>query len=378
MPSEPAPVALSKPAIGAEEERAVIEVLRSGHLASGPRVRAFEEAFAKAHDARFAVATANGTLALELALRAMGVERGDEVIVPAFTFVATANIVLALGARPVFADIDPDSFNLDPEEVGRLLTPRTKAIIPVHLYGNPADITRIQAAAPGVPILEDAAQAQGARHKGRPIGGLGAASGFSFYPTKNMTTGEGGMILSNDAAVADLARSAVNHGRGAVAALGTYDHVRWGTNGRLTDIGAAIGLVQLGKLEAWNATRRANAMHLSEGLRGHVLTPVERAGDTHVFHQYTIRVPAPKRDRIAAHLKAHGIGFGIYYPKVLYQYPHLAEFSRKCPEAERAVGEVLSLPVHPQLTAAELDRVIAAVRAAVASEGVAGVGGRRI
>jgi dTDP-4-amino-4,6-dideoxygalactose transaminase len=227
----------------------------------------------------------------------------------------------------------------------------------------------INEAAPGISILEDAAQAHLAQTNGRPVGALGAAGCFSFYPTKNMTTIEGGMITTNDPTLADRSRSFANHGREPDAKLGTYDHVRWGTNARMTDVSAAIGLVQLAKLPAWTEARRRNARRLSEGLGDAVATPSEAAGSTHVFHQYTIRIPAGTRDRVLARLKEQGVGAGVYYPRVLYHYPHLAPFSAKCPEAERAALEVLSVPVHPRLSDADVDRVVSSISAALSAEG---------
>lgn len=357
------PLPLARPIVGPEEVALVAEVLATGQLGPGPRVKEFETAFARLHDAAHGVACSNGTVAIEHALRAMGVGMGDEVIVPDFTFIATANAVLAVGARPVFADIDPATFTLDPADVAAAITPRTKAVIPVHLYGCPANLHAIREAIGEVLILEDAAQAHLALHRGKPVGALGAAGTFSFYPTKNMTTGEGGVVLTNDEALASGVRSAINHGRAPGAALGTYDHAGWGTNARMSDVHAAIGLAQLRHLEAWTAKRRENAQRLTKGLQDVVVTPVERPGDRHVYHQYTVLVP--DRDRVVAKLREEGVGTGVYYPRPLSSYPHLAHGARRCPEAQRAAREVLSLPVHPSLTPQDVDRVVASLRKAV-------------
>lgn len=357
------PVPIAKPLLGEEESKAVAETIASGMIASGPRVAAFEKAFAEYVGARHAVATSNATTGLQAALVAMGVGPGDEVVVPAFTFIATANVVLFAGARPVFADVDPATYCLDPAAFEAAITPRTKAVIPVHLYGQPADVGAIEdiARRRGVAVLGDAAQAHGAAVGARKVGTFGDAECFSFYPTKNMTTAEGGIVTTNDEALAERVRSFVNHGR-AKSELGTYDHLRVGHNYRMTDVHAAIGLVQLRKLEGWNERRRHNAARLTKALDGSgvVEVPRERPGVRHVWHQYTVRC----RDRAATQerLKAAGVGFGVYYPKPLHAYPHLAEHkTRETPHADRAAREVLSLPVHPALSDEDVDRVIRGV-----------------
>lgn len=356
-------VPVAKPLLGEEETKAVAEVIASGMIASGPRVAAFEKAFADYVGAKHAVATSNATTGLHAALAALGVGPGDEVILPAFTFIATANSVLFTGATPVFVDVDPETYNLDLDRVEEAITERTKAVMPVHLYGNPAEMLPLQELAERheLKVLGDAAQAHGSAIGARKVGTFGDCECFSFYPTKNMTTGEGGIVTTDDADLAERVRSFVNHGRSR-SELGTYDHVRLGHNYRLTDLGAAIGLVQLRKLDGWNDKRRANARRLNEGLKDAGLgLPEERAGTTHVFHQYTVR--APDRDALMARLKAAGIGYGIYYPKPLHGYPHLAHLKRHdTPEADRAAREVLSLPVHPALSEKDLERVVEAAR----------------
>ena len=355
-------IPIAKPLIGAEEQKAVADVLASGMLASGPRVAEFEAAFAKYVGVKHAIATSNATTGLHACLIGLGVKPGDEVILPAFTFIATANTVLFAGAKPVFVDIDPVTFNIDPGAVRKAITPKTSAVMPVHLFGQPADIQAIAEATRGhdIKILGDAAQAHGAAIGPRKVGSFGDVECFSMYPTKNMTTGEGGMITTDDAETAERIRSFVNHGR-AKSELGTYDHVRIGHNFRLTDIGAAIGIEQLKKLDGWNQKRAQNAATLTEGLTRapHVSVPHARPGITHVFHQYTIRVP--ERESFLVKLKAKGVGHGIYYPKPLHHYPHLTGFARHAvPHAEQAAREVVSLPVHPALSTEDLHRIVEA------------------
>ena len=355
-------VPIAKPLLGAEEQKAVADVIASGMIASGPRVAEFEAAFAKYVGAKHAIATSNATTGLHASLVGLGVAPGDEVILPAFTFIATANAVLFAGGKPVFVDVDPATFNMDPALLKKAITPKTKAIMPVHLFGQPADMQAIADATHGhdIKILGDAAQAHGAAIGARKIGTFGHAECFSFYPTKNMTTGEGGMITTDDAEIAERIRSFVNHGR-SKSELGTYDHVRIGHNFRLTDIGAAIGLEQLKKLDGWNQQRAANAAKLSEGLAhaDGVTVPHVRRGVAHVFHQYTVRVPS--RDAFLAKLKAAAIGYGIYYPKPLHAYPHLTQFAKHAtPEADKAAREVVSLPVHPSVSEDDLRRIVVA------------------
>lgn len=351
-------IPMARPQIGEEELAAVTEVLYSGVLAQGPRVQAFEEAFAQFLGVKYAIATSSGTTALHIALLAHGVGPGDEVIVPPFSFIATANSVLYVGARPVFVDIDPQTFNINPEQIEAAITPRTKAIMPVHLYGLPSDMEPIVAIAEkyGLVLIEDACQSHGAEYKGRKVGSFGTGV-FSFYPTKNITSGEGGMITTNDPVIAEKCRMIRNHGMRR-----RYYHEELGFNFRMTDVHAAIGLAQLSKLETFNAARRANARYLSEHLRG-VVTPMVPPDRTHVFHQYTVRVPNGKRDPLRAYLAERGIGSEIYYPVPIHRqevYVRLG-YHLSLPEAERAAAEVLSLPVHPGLTRADLEMIVAAV-----------------
>jgi dTDP-4-amino-4,6-dideoxygalactose transaminase len=344
--------------IGRAEIAAVNRVLHSGQIAQGACVAQFETEFANLCGAREAVAVNSGTAALFIALLAHGVGAGDEVITSPFTFAATANAVLMTGARPVFVDIRESDFNIDPDLIAARITPRTKAVIPVHLYGHPADMTRISEIARrhALAVIEDACQAHGAEWNDRRVGGFGTGC-FSFYPTKNMTTGEGGMVTTDDPQVAHRLRLLRSHG-----AERAYQHTELGYNFRMTDISAAIGLAQLHRLDAFTRKRRANARYYGSHLSG-VITPSEAAGALHVFHQYTVRVPQG-RDALQAKLVEEGIGSAVYYPKPLHQQPYYRElgFDDKLPVAEAMSNEVLSLPIWPGLSTAARKRVAESVR----------------
>jgi perosamine synthetase len=352
------PIPIARPSIGAEEKAAVLSVLESGHLAQGEVTERFEADFARAVGVKHCVATSSGTTALHLALLAVGVGPGDEVITSPFSFIASANTALYCGATPVFADIDPATFNVDPAAVERAVTGRTRAIMPVHLFGQMADMDALTdiARRHGLRIVEDACQAHGATWRGRAAGSFDVAA-FSFYPTKNMTTGEGGAVTTDDDAIAEQMRMLRAHGMRV-----RYHHELLGYNWRMTDLQAAIGAAQLPKLVGWNERRRANAAHYDRGLRG-VVTPAVHPAATHVYHQYTVRVR--ERDRAIAALAEAGIGTGVYYPNPIHKQPVYVErgYAGSFPESERAAAEVLSLPVRPDLTAEELDRVVAAVNA---------------
>jgi perosamine synthetase len=358
-------ISISRPQIGEEEKQAVLQVLESGQLAQGPKVKEFEERFAAWCGARYAVATSSGTTALHVALLAHGIGQGDEVITTPFSFIASANCILYAGATPVFADIEPEYYTLDPADVERRITPRTRAIIPVHLFGQAADMEALSAIAAryNLAIIEDACQSHGARLNGKMVGSWGTAC-YSFYPTKNMTTIEGGMITTNDEGVAERARLIRNHGSPR-----RYLHESLGFNFRMTDLQAAIGLAQLPKLEGWNRKRQENAAYLTSGLEGlpGVQPPRVRPGGGHVFHQYTVR--AAHRDALLERLSARGIGVGVYYPIPIHQQPLYRQmgYQETLPVSEAASAEVLSLPVHPALTRAELDEIVAAVAEATRS-----------
>jgi dTDP-4-amino-4,6-dideoxygalactose transaminase len=357
-------IPISKPQIGAEEKAAVMAVMDSGIIASGPVTEAFEKEFAAFTGARHAFAVANGTAALHAAFLGVGLKPGDEVITTPFTFVASLNSILFAGGVPKLVDVDPTTFNLDPRQIAKAIGPKTKAILPVHLYGLAADMDPILEVAKdhSLSVVEDAAQSHGALYHGKQVGTMGDAGCFSMYPTKNMAMNEGGMVTTNRDDVADLVKSIRNHGRG-LATLGTYDHVRAGHNFRSNDIAAAIGRVQLKRLPEFNRVRKANAKHYAEALVGHsdLVAPTVPQGLEHVWHQYTVR--SKSRDAFVAHMKANGVGMGIYYPKVAYEYPHLAQFRAPAPVSERLVKEVASLPVHPGLTASDLDTIAKALKA---------------
>ena len=353
------PIPISKPWIGQEEKAAVLEVLDSGILAQGPRVAALENAFAKLHGARHAIATSSGTTALHLALLAHGVGPGDEVITSPFTFIASVNSILFTGARPVFADIDEESFNIDPERLDAAITPRTKVIMPVHLYGQPCDMDEICAivARRGVALVEDAAQAVGATYGGRHVGTFGTGV-FSLYATKNVMSGEGGMITTNDDAIADSVRLLRNHGMRK-----RYQYEALGYNFRLNDVLAAIGQAQLDRMPEATRRRRANAKFLTDQIES-VATPRVKEGRDHVWHQYTVRLPeGMNRDEAIAKLERAGVGTGVFYPLGAHRFEHVHEVAGDfdLPVTDHVAATCLSLPVHPLLEPDDLERIVAAV-----------------
>lgn len=351
-------ISIAKPLIGEEEINAVCDVLRSGVIAEGQRVKDFEAAFAGYIGTKYAVAVNSGTAALHVALLAHNVGKGDEVITSPFTFIASANSILFTGANPVFADIDEKTFNIDPESIIEKITPKTKAIIPVHLYGQSADMKKIMKIAQenDLIVIEDACQAHGAAFEGKKVGSFGTGT-FSFYPTKNMTTSEGGMITTDDENIAQKARMIRSHG-----SRQRYYHEMLGYNLRMTDICAAIGLVQLGRLEGFNNSRIKNAKYLTErlGMIKGLEVPYVDKRCRHVFHQYTVRINGDiTRDDVAAILNKKGIGTGIYYPVPIHKQQYYKEigYTDTLPLSEKAALEVLSLPVHPAIGNNELDRI---------------------
>jgi len=355
----------AKPIIGDEEREAVDRVLRSGMLAQGPEVKAFEEEFSAHVGGRHCVAMNSGTSALHLGFIAAGIKPGDEVIVPSFSFAATANSVVLAGGVPVFADIDPKTFNMDPDHVETLITKKTKAIMPVHLYGHIAAMDRFEeiASKHGLLLIEDAAQGHLASLNGRNSGEFGIVASFSFYPTKNMTAGEGGMVVTDNAEVARMLRLLRNQGQEI-----RYQNEVIGFNTRMTDIHAAIGRVQLAKLPGWTKQRQENAAYLDANLKG-VVTPFLAPGTTHSYHQYTVRIPggdAAKRDAFMAKIGEKGVGSGVYYPTPIHRLPSF-KLDLNLPETELVIKECVSLPVHPSLTKDELKTIVEVVNEVAAS-----------
>lgn len=366
-------IGIAHPYIGDEEKQAVMAVLDSGQLVQGERVAAFEQLFADYCGAKHAIATTNGTTALTVALMSSGIERDDEVLIPSFTFVATATSVASVGAKPVFVDIDPETFCIDPEKVEAAITPRTKAIMPVHLYGHPANIPALRDIAEkhNLVIIEDAAQAHGAAIGQQKAGTLGDAAAFSFYPSKNMTTGEGGMIVTNHDDLAARARMVRNHGMNT-----RYLHETFGLNYRMTNILAAIGVVQMARLEDWNHKRVANAHYLNTHLTT-VRTPITANDCRHVFHQYTVLAPeGADRDAMVKQLNDNGVGARVYYPLPVHCQPvfRVKETGITCacghglacpelPVSNAMTKRVFSLPVHPFLDEEDLAYIVQQVNA---------------
>ena len=349
-------IPVAKPEIGMAERRAVDRVMRSGLLAQGSEVSNFEKEFSKFVQDRECVAVNSGTSALHVALLSLGIGKGDEVIVPSFTFAATANSVALTGATPIFVDIDPKTFCIDPIEIVKAITPKTKAIQVVHLYGLAAEMPAIIKIAKKYKLLviEDAAQAHLASIDGKPVGTFGDAAAFSFYPTKNMTSGEGGMIVFKDSSAARSARLYRNQGMEK-----RYENELVGFNLRMTDIHAAIGRVQLSKLKNKTQRRQENASFLSENISDTVAVPWAPKGYSHVFHQYTIKVQGD-RESFASELTKLGIGTGVYYPIPVHELPAFGK-RKNLPNTSLTCKQVLSLPVHPALSKRDLKTIVAAV-----------------
>jgi perosamine synthetase len=350
-------IPIARPAIGQEEISAVTEVLESGMLASGERVAQFEQKFADYCGTTHAIAINNGTAALHAALLAIDIGPGDEVIVPSFSFIATATAVSMCGAKPVFVDVDEQTYNIDPARIEERLTEKTRAVIGVHLFGQPFDVDAVKRVCDSrnLKLIEDAAQAHGALYNNAKVGGLGHLGCFSFYATKNMITGEGGMVTTNDRASADRLRLIVNHGQKE-----KYLHTRLGYNYRMTDLSAAIGIVQLKKLDKFNLRRRKNAGFYDANItaKGLVLPKVMQ-GTNPVYHQYVVRLTDEfpmKRDEFMAYLKTKGIGSAIHYPIPIHRQPlyDTETGPDPCPVSTRLSSSVLSLPVHPLLDQKEL------------------------
>jgi dTDP-4-amino-4,6-dideoxygalactose transaminase len=350
--------------IRGEIDTAVSRVIAAGQFIGGEECRLLEEEFARYCGAAHACGVANGTDALTLALKAFGVGPGDEVVTVANTFIATGEAIFLNGARPVFVDVDPATFTLDASALEAALTARTKLIVPVHLYGHPADMPAIAevAARRRIPVLEDAAQAHGAEVGGRRAGALGHAATFSFYPGKNLGAyGDAGMVTSNDAGFIARVRQLANHGGGT----NKYDNVVVGTNSRLDTLQAAVLRVKLRHLDGWNAERRERVRAYDRALAGAagIVTPRERDGCRSAWHLYTIR--AADRDRLQARLKSDGIATAVHYPRPIHLQPAMAAAGGKAgdlPVSERLSGEVLSLPLYPELPLETVERIAALVR----------------
>jgi dTDP-4-amino-4,6-dideoxygalactose transaminase len=357
------PVKLAEVPIDAEVRAAVDRVLASGKFIRGPESEALGREFAAFCGARFGEALCNGTAAVHAALHALGVGPGDEVIVPGFTFIATANPVAVLGAKPVFADVEQDYFDLDPAHVARLVSTRTKAIVPVHLYGQVADMGPLReiAEARGIALLEDACQSHGAEWQGKRTGTLADMAAFSFFPSKNLSVaGDGGAVVTNDP---DLARRVARFKDAGRDPGAKYEHAEVGLNLRMSELHAAIGRVELKRLEAWVKRRRELAALYARELQGiaGLALPAERPGTKHAWHLYVVR--HARRDALHDALQKEGIESGVHYPIPLHLQPALKGFARgPLPVSERLANEVLSLPVHPLLSDADVRRVAAAVR----------------
>ncbi len=371
MPSKEM-IPINRPLMDDEEIRAVARVLRSGLLTSksgsGTNVMQFEDAFAKYVGTKHAVAVNSGTAALHVSLLAAGVGKNDEVIVPSFTFVATAETVVLAGGTPVFVDIDPVTYCLNPGELEAAITDRTKAIVPVHLYGLAADMDPIMEVADehGLTVIEDAAQAHGAEYKGRRAGSLGHMACFSFYGSKNMVTGEGGILTTNNRELADTARSIRNHGESKA-----YQSDILGHNYRMPEMEAAIGNVQLGKLPSFLEARSKHASALSEAFKKkpELQLPVQPDGYKHGWYVYTVRLKgsnAAKRDKVVRQIREKRVDCQVYYPKPIHLQPYYRVYgSDQLTNTETAARQVFSLPIHPSVNAGDLDRVIGAVKAAL-------------
>ena len=346
-------ISLNRPSLGLRERLAVNRVLKSGMLAQGTQVARFEQKFSGTVDSSICVALNSGTSALHLGLLAIGIGPGDEVIVPSFTFAATANAVALTGAKPVFVDIESDYFSINPSAVEAAITSKTKAVLAVHLYGHPAKLDELSEICNrnSLLLVEDAAQSHLAGYQGRPVGAWGATAAFSFYPTKNMTTGEGGMAVTRDPGFARILKLLRNQGMEK-----RYENEIAGFNNRMTEVAAAIGLVQLDRLKDWTKARQKNADYLTKGIDG-VATPKVAPGAEHAYHQYTILVGDGERTRYVEGLRKAGVASDVYYPTPVHRLP---AYNQKLdlPVTESVSRRCLSIPVHPKLRRSDLDRVI--------------------
>ncbi|MEM3569888.1 MAG: DegT/DnrJ/EryC1/StrS family aminotransferase [Candidatus Jordarchaeales archaeon] len=363
-------IPINKPILGREEEENVLSVLRSGNLtgrvSESGMVMEFERLFSSFLGVKYAVAVSSGTAALHASLLAIDVRPGDEVIVPSFTFSATCNVVLHVGAKPVFVDIDLDTYTMNPDEIKKTLTPKTKAIIPVHLYGHPADMKPIMEVAEEekIYVIEDAAQAHGAEYNGVKVGGIGHLGCFSFYPTKIITTGEGGMVATNDEELAEKIRMIRNQGE-----RGDYVTTLLGHNWRLPEMNAAIGVAQMRRINEFLAKRRRNANRLTELLREvkELVLPFEKGKARHAWNIYTVRLrdERVRRDDVVSFLRKRGVGATVYYPVPVHRtklYIERGYSNVFLPGTELASKTVFSLPVHPSMTEEDVETVASAVK----------------
>jgi perosamine synthetase len=353
-------IPIAKPQMSQQEKDAVMAVLDSGMIACGQTVTEFEKAFAVYSGAAYGIATTSGTTALEVALRALGIGHGDKVITTAWSFIASTNSILYTGATPVFADIDDRTFNIDPEQIEDTLkaNPDVKAIQIVHLFGQACDMDSIVGLAKkyGVKLIEDCAQAHGAEWKGKKVGSFGDVAAFSFYPTKNMTTGEGGIVLTNDKETEQRARLLINHGMER-----RYVHDEIGYNYRMTNIAAAIGLEQLKRLDGFNSVRRRNAELYDTGVTNSLIqTPFAPPEAKHVYHQYTIKISNSRRDDLIKFFEEREIGYGVFYPYSIPEQPayRSMRFKTDWPVTDRVKTQALSVPVHPGVTEEDVKSVI--------------------
>ena len=356
-------IPISKPIISQDEIDKVVNVLKSGFLTCGETVKNFEKQFSKYCNSDYAIAISSGTAALHVSLLSLNIGKDDEVITSPFSFISSSNCILFLGAKPVFVDINPNTFNINPVLIEEKITKKTKAILPIHLYGQPSDMDPILEIAKNhdLFVIEDACQAHGAEYKGKKIGSISDITCFSFYATKNMTTGEGGMLTTNHDKIYSKSMKLRDHGQ-----KGRYYHDELGFNFRMTNIQAAIGIGQLKKLDKRNEKRIQNAHFLTEKLESvdGLVTPFIDKNVKHVFHQYTIRVKKMKNIKLSEKLMKMGIQTKIYYPipihkQILYQK---LGFKDNLPESEKAANEVLSLPVHPNLSQEDLDFIVKKVK----------------
>ena len=354
-------IPIAKPEISDEEIREVEKVLRSGYLVSGKKVKEFEKNFAHYIGVKHAIATSTGTSALHTALLSLGIGKGDEVITTPFSFISSSNCILFVGAKPVFVDIDERTFNIDSNKIEEKITERTKAVLPVHLFGQPCEIKKISEICDdhGLFLIEDSCQAHGAEYEGKKVGSFGDVSCFSFYATKNMPIGEGGMITTNDEEIAEKARIIVNQGQKK-----KYNHAELGFNYRMMELQAVIGLGQLKKLDERNEKRIKNAAFLTKNLLriNYIKTPFISPNVKHIFHQYTIR--CRERDKLQTHLLNEGIQTMIYYPISIHKQPLYQKlgFNIRLEKSEKAAREVFSVPVYSSLSKKDLEKIVKSIK----------------